>query len=177
MAHIHTDPGQHDLTVSAFIIRTDLGEPAVLLHRHRILNKWLQFGGHVELNENPWQAIAHELAEESGYELKTLKLLQPPGSQLHLEKTVSHPLPAQLSTHPFGDLDHRHIDIAYAFVADQPPQHEVGEGESQTLQAFTAKQLTALGEDEVAPGVCEISLHILEEYLPNWQQVPTTEWR
>lgn len=37
MAHIHTKPGQHDLTASAYIIRDDGNEPVVLLHRHKKL--------------------------------------------------------------------------------------------------------------------------------------------
>lgn len=69
MPHIHTEPGQHDLTVSAYIVRMDLPEPAIILHKHRKLNKWLQFGGHVEPHENPWQAVQREIREESGYEL------------------------------------------------------------------------------------------------------------
>ena len=66
MAHIHTQPGQHDHTASAYIIRTDLDTPRIMLHLHRKIGKYLQFGGHVELNETPWQAVVHELREESG---------------------------------------------------------------------------------------------------------------
>ena len=45
MAHIHTEPGQHDFTASAFIIRTDTPEPKLLLHRHKLVGKYLQIGG------------------------------------------------------------------------------------------------------------------------------------
>jgi hypothetical protein len=49
MAHIHTEPGQHDFTASAFIIRLDRlderGQPKLLLHKHKKLHKLLQFGG------------------------------------------------------------------------------------------------------------------------------------
>ena len=70
MPHIHTLPGEHDATASAYIVRTDLGEPAIMLHRHKKLDTMLQFGGHVELHENPLEAIAHELREESGYDFR-----------------------------------------------------------------------------------------------------------
>lgn len=53
MPHIHTEPGQHDHTASAYIVRLDEAEPALILHRHKILGQYLQFGGHVELDENP----------------------------------------------------------------------------------------------------------------------------
>lgn len=35
MLHIHTQPGQHDHTVSAYIIRYINDEPYLLLHRHK----------------------------------------------------------------------------------------------------------------------------------------------
>lgn len=72
MPHIHEGDGQHDLTAGAFIIRFDQDEPKGLLHFHRKLHKLLPIGGHVELNESPWQAIAHELDEESGYSMSQL---------------------------------------------------------------------------------------------------------
>ena len=80
MSHIHNDPGHHDLTVSAFIILLDKTTPKLLLHRHRILKKWLQFGGHVELNENPWTAIIRKMSEESGYGIEQLQTASAAGS-------------------------------------------------------------------------------------------------
>ncbi len=53
MAHIHTQPGQHDHTASAYIFRVDFDEPKLVLHLHRKINKYLQFGGHIELHETP----------------------------------------------------------------------------------------------------------------------------
>lgn len=35
MSHIHTKPGQHDFTASAFIIRTDGTEPRAMVHMHK----------------------------------------------------------------------------------------------------------------------------------------------
>ena len=77
MPHIHTEPDQHDMTVSAYIVRTDSAEPLCLVHMHRKIGKLAQIGGHIELNETPWQSIAHELEEESGYTLEnaTLEML------------------------------------------------------------------------------------------------------
>lgn len=77
MAHIHTEPGQHDHTASGFIVRTDTPEPTLILHRHKKTGKYMQFGGHIELDETPWQAVRHELMEESGYDLSDLQILQP----------------------------------------------------------------------------------------------------
>lgn len=56
---------------------TEGDEPRIILHKHRKLKMLLQFGGHVELDETPWQAVLREIAEESGYDKNQLKLLQP----------------------------------------------------------------------------------------------------
>ena len=77
MPHIHTAPVEHVFTASAYIIRLDQKEPMLLLHKHKKLHVFLQFGGHIEPHETPWEAITHELLEESGYELGQLELLQP----------------------------------------------------------------------------------------------------
>jgi 8-oxo-dGTP pyrophosphatase MutT (NUDIX family) len=77
MSHIHKKPGQHDHTASTFLFRTDFSEPKVMLHFHQKLGSYMQFGGHVELNETPWQTVIHELREESGYDIDQLQILQP----------------------------------------------------------------------------------------------------
>ena len=76
MAHIHTEPGQHDHTVSVYLVLLDGKTPEILLHLHKKYRRLMQFGGHVELNEDPWQAIIHELEEETRYVISELKILQ-----------------------------------------------------------------------------------------------------
>jgi len=171
MAHIHTDPGQHDFTASAYIVRTDLPEPAVLMHRHKLLHAWLQFGGHVELHEDPWQAVTHEVREESGYDLSQLKLLQPDIRQVESSDVTNHPWPVNLITLKFGELDHYHTDIAYAFTTNEGPAHKVGDGESTELRAFTRGELIGLKAGEIPENVRNAALLILEDYSKNWRQV------
>src|ERR1035437_9256827 len=93
MAHIHTNPGEHDQTASAFIVRTDKAEPELLLHVHKILGVLLQPGGHVELDENPWNAICHEIVEETGFDLGQLMILQPKLRIDSIEGAILHPVP------------------------------------------------------------------------------------
>lgn len=174
MAHIHTDPGQHDLTASAFIVRTDLPEPVILLHMHRRIHKWMHFGGHVELHENPWQAVAHEVKEESGYDITQLMLLQPDIQRREFTGIISHPFPAAIITGPFPGLDHFHTDITYGFITSEDPKHTIKDGESQEFRAFTRDELAALGEDEILPNVQEIALLIMDDYAKNWKQVAVT---
>lgn len=177
MAHIHTQPGQHDHTASAYIIRTDFDEPKIILHLHRKIGKYLQFGGHVELHETPWQAVAHELREESGYDIDQLRILQPEQRVKHLSDAVIHPQPASHSTHPFGGgTDHFHTDIGYAVVADEPPRHLPEDGESTTIRLLTRSELAAMPESDLPDNVKQIGLFIFDHCLKHWESVPATEF-
>jgi len=161
--HIHTGPGEHDLTVSAFIVhRSQEGVWRLLLHRHRLLDTWLQIGGHVEIKENPWDALRHEVKEETGKDLdKDLDLtLSPP--LVGLQDCVEHPSPLSVITHDFSDMDHRHIDLAWAFIAHDDSVNPA-EGESQDLRWFDRDELVAFGEDQIVSNVRQIGLFVLDQ--------------
>lgn len=163
MPHIHTNDGEHDHTVSAFIINTR--ENTLLLHQHKIMKMWLQPGGHIELNEHPWQAIEHELLEETGYVLNQLNVLQQPMLlPLALAGTV-HPLPISHRTHSFPNLNHKHTDAAYAFTTVQAPAHSIGVGESDSLTWFNAEELEELVDEiEIPADTKTIGLKLLASY-------------
>lgn len=174
MPHIHTKPGEHDHTVSAYIVRIDGREPRLLFHRHKKFGVYMQFGGHIELLETPWQTLTHEIREESGYELDQLMLLQPETRIKHLDRSDVHPMPATYNTHKVGD-SHFHTDLAYAFVTTEEPRHLPKEGESNDLRLFNRGQVAALTEAECFQNVKDISLFILDEILNNWSQVPAAD--
>jgi 8-oxo-dGTP pyrophosphatase MutT (NUDIX family) len=176
MAHTHTEPGQHDQTASAFIIRTDFAEPKVVLHTHKLLKKYLQFGGHVELNENPWQAIAHELREESGYTLDDVQLLQPPHTIRVTKEATLHPQPLSHITHTFPGLDHYHTDSGYLFTTDHAPRHQPDPGETVGITLFTRQQLLDLPKDRIPENVRATYLFALETALKHWELVPTAHY-
>lgn len=170
MAHIHTLPGQHDHTASMYLFRTDFDEPKIMLHLHRKLGKYMQFGGHIELDETPWQAVAHELREESGYDISQVTLLQP---QLRLEfltDSAVHPTPAIHSTHLVAN-DHYHTDSAYVITTDQEPTDKPGEGESNDIQLFTRSEIAALPSDKILENVREGIFYMFDTILPNWESV------
>jgi 8-oxo-dGTP pyrophosphatase MutT (NUDIX family) len=179
MAHIHTGPGQHDTTSSGYIILTGQGEPKIYLHWHKKISRWMQFGGHIELHENLWQALAHEVREESGYDLSQLRLLQPPIPAIKSEASdvIFHPRPLAIVTTPFPGIDHYHTDISYLFVTTQAPGQAVGDGESSRLGLFTQQQIRSMPESEMIENIRDIILYIFEECLPNWEQTPATNWR
>lgn len=140
MSHIHTKPGQHDTTVSAWIFREDDGGRKVLVHMHRKIQKYMQVGGHIELNETPWQAIAHELEEESGYSLSELEVYQPLYMPRITSSGIVHPTPVFIDTHQ-PTPEHYHTDIRYAFLAKDLPKHPPAEGESEDVRWYTLEQL------------------------------------
>lgn len=172
MPHIHTNPGEHDSTASAFIVRLDTPEPSILLHVHKKIGKLLQFGGHVELNENPWQAILHELKEETGYNPEQLKILQPKNMLDKLGDAILHPHPVCLNTHDFnGSPDHKHTDASFAFVANASPIGKPDSGESTDFRLVTLAELNNLTDDEIVPNVRTIASYVLTVCLPTWRQV------
>jgi hypothetical protein len=173
MPHVHTKPGQHDATISGFIIRTDGDEPRILLHRHKLLRRYFQFGGHVELHEDPWQALTHELLEESGYDMDQLQVLQPRVRYTETNpRIVRHPLPFSSVTHPFADQDHYHSDTTYAFTAIEESRHPIGKDEADTLELLTAAQIRAIPDKDIYPEIRGMALFALETLLKEWEPVP-----
>lgn len=179
MPHIHTEPGQYDHTASAYIFRVDFSEPKIMLHRHKLLNRYMQFGGHIELNETPWQAIIHELREETGYDIQQLSLLQPERRMKHLTNAVTHPAPIAHSSHPFGSngSGHFHTDIAYALIAHEAPKYTPHDGESTDIKLFTRREIAELPGDKIIENIREIALAIFDDFLETWQPVSPREFK
>lgn len=175
MPHIHTEPGQHDHTVTAYIVRVDGDEPRVLVHMHRKLHKLLPVGGHIELNETPWQAIAHELTEESGYLLEQMDILQPPHRIERVDGIVAHPYPILANTHDIT-ADHFHSDTAYALVAQGDPQGTPDEGESLDIRWLSRRELDALTSDDIWENTRQAYRHILDTALAQWEHVPASSF-
>lgn len=173
MGHIHTGEGEHDLTASAFIVRTDFDEPKLMLHLHKKLGVYLQFGGHVEVHEDPWQAITHELLEEAGYEMSQLQLLQPAERLKSLTDATLHPQPVNINTHAIGD-NHYHTDIEYAFIADKEPNHKVEAHEKTEIRMFSRAEIASMDASLLWPDTKIICLYILDTCVPNWERVITS---
>lgn len=140
MPHIHIQPDQHDMTVSAYIIMREGEEWKCLVHMHRKFEKLLQIGGHIELDETPWQSMAHEIEEESGFKLAELDVLQFNNRPLKTSGNINHPTPISLNTHYVGD-DHYHSDLMFGFIASSRPRQLVSEGEADDLRWLTLEQL------------------------------------
>lgn len=165
------------MTVSAFIVRESAEGPRLLLHRHKRLDLFLQPGGHVELDEHPWAALAREVREETGYDLAQLDVLQPPSRMTvpSLDSTVLHPMPVSVRTHDFdSDGRHRHIDLGFAFVTSSEPNGRPAEGESEVLVWTSREELSAL--DAIPANVRQVADFVLGQARVMWDRVATTSF-
>lgn len=161
MPHIHTEPGQHDVTISAYIVREIDGEWCGLVHMHKRIDKLMQIGGHLELNETPMQCLAKEIREESGYAIDELDILQPSSVALSLSWGVTQPV-ALLSASFLQSQDHYHDDYMYVLVARQLPSGEPSEGESTDLRWLSlAAMRQAVHEGVMLPDALIIYEYIL----------------
>lgn len=106
MPHIHE---LYDFTVSVFIVHNG----RVLFVNHPRYGKWLPPGGHIELDEDPEQALYREIQEETGLTVCILS------SKPHLESvgTKFMPTPNYLDVHE-ANAPHKHVGLTYFAVSD-----------------------------------------------------------
>lgn len=110
MPHIHE---QYDFTTSAFIMHPS--EPKILLLKHKKIGKWLQPGGHIELDENPIQALHREIEEETGLNPKQYEFIETAnGPKPKGISSTFLPIPFYINEHFWdGKGPHKHIDLCY----------------------------------------------------------------
>jgi 8-oxo-dGTP pyrophosphatase MutT (NUDIX family) len=118
------------VVASAWVV--DPGRTRVLLHHHRRLGRWLQFGGHVDPSDpNALEAARRELAEESG-----LRAAVPLGEGI-FDLDV-HAIPAT----PVEPA-HLHYDVRFAFRAD-PAAATAASAESHAVRWVPLDEVAAL---------------------------------
>lgn len=178
MPHLNDKPGEHDLTVSGYVVYEQPGQPPkIWMHKHRKLGVWMQFGGHVERHQTPWQAVAMEVQQESGYLFSQLRILQPKVRIKELARVTLHPQPLALLTHDFPGLEHYHTDMPFAFVTSELPAGMPEDGESADLVAMTLDQIMALRSPaEIYDNVRSLCIFTLETVLPNYDRVETGQY-
>lgn len=104
----HADPVH--VTASAIVV----GVRGTVLHKHRLLGRWLQPGGHMEAGESPAETARREVAEETG---------------LVAGSPDTGPTLVRIDVHRGGaGLGHTHLDLCYLLVAgDDDPTPAPGE--------------------------------------------------
>lgn len=130
-------------TGSALVV--DAHGSRVLLHHHRKLDKWLQFGGHCDGECNLPRVAAREAFEESGIEGLILASAKPFDLDIH-------EIPAKA-----GEPAHFHYDVRFMFIAPEGAKESCS-SESKELRWFTVEETAALQLD---PG--------LRRMIAKWQ--------
>ena len=110
-----------DFTVEVFVVHGN----RVLLIFHKQLQKWLPLGGHIELDEDPEQALFREVKEESGLDIEVLA--EKPKCTFEGKKLLY--APSYLDIHDISPT-HRHVGLVYfaKAMSDEirlaPDEHE-----------------------------------------------------
>jgi len=125
----------HHLTASAFVVSTR----GVVLHRHRLLDIWVQPGGHVEAAELPEAAALRETLEETGLVAQHLD----PVELFHVDQ------------HP-GPKGHTHYDLRYVVVAP-PVDPSPPEGESPQVYWFDFEAARSRCEPALEPALAKLA--------------------
>ena len=117
------------VTASAIVV----GVRGVVLHRHRLLDRWLQPGGHVDPGETPEVAVVRECIEETG-----LPVRHPEGGPALIHVDVHE-----------AARGHVHLDLRYLVLApDEDPSP--GPGESQVVAWFSWEEAAELADASLA---------------------------
>jgi 8-oxo-dGTP pyrophosphatase MutT (NUDIX family) len=125
------------ITASCWILSADGGH--CLLTHHRKLQRWLQFGGHVDGEAQVERAALREAREESGME--HFRLLSPEPAVLPLDLDV-HAIP------PHGrEPGHLHWDVRFLLQAE-PGQALRASEESLDLRWIAADELPRFTQEE-----------------------------
>ena len=128
MAHIHE---LIDFVVNIYIVF----ENKVLLIHHKKLDRWLSIGGHIELDEDPEEALFREVKEECGLEIEVLS--EKPSIQS--ERTKFLLSPTFLDIHKISET-HRHIALCY-FAKAESSKVILNKEEHNDIRWFDKKEL------------------------------------
>ncbi len=113
-------------TGSALVVSSD-GEQ-VLLHHHKKLDRWLQFGGHCDGDEDLSRVAQREALEECGIPGLILASSRPFDLDIH-------EIPAR-----GGEPVHFHYDVRYVLIAPEGEVETLSD-ESLALRWFTGREV------------------------------------
>jgi 8-oxo-dGTP diphosphatase len=152
MAHIHE---KIDFTVEAFIVHDN----KVLLRKHDKYKIWLSVGGHVELDEDPNQAMLREVREEVGLEVELFDSRVKENSDGDFIELIP---PVALARHAASigaNPDHVHVVMVYFAVASSDDVRVDHEGDRSDEWRWFSKE--DLEEIDVRPNIKEFALRAL----------------
>ncbi|MCL2540606.1 MAG: NUDIX domain-containing protein [Firmicutes bacterium] len=128
-----SNAGGH-ITGSGFLMSADLSK--TLLTHHSKLNKWIQFGGHCDGDENTMNVAARETWEESG--IQTFEPVKNGIADIDV-----HIIPENKKK---GESEHYHYDIRFIFSTNEE-EFQISD-ESNELRWFTVEEFSQLDQSE-----------------------------
>jgi len=135
------------MTGSALVI--DPKQKKVLLHKHKKLGIWLQFGGHPDYETAPLDVALREAREESG--LMDLRVAS-------LNGTPSVPVDVDLQTIPAkkNQPEHLHLDMRYLLITETPDLVKAAQGESRNFSWLTIEEANTLDPATITQGALRL---------------------
>lgn len=113
---------ERHFTATGFVVHLN----NVLLHWHPKVKAWLPPGGHIEINEDPVDAVLREITEETGLEVQIVS----DGLKIEVSYPMQVPPPVTILIEDINDPVtgyHQHIDLIYfCRVLDLYPQVNKG---------------------------------------------------
>ncbi len=121
-------------TGSALVVSAD-GSRA-LLHHHRFLDRWLQFGGHCDGDEEVLRVALREATEESGIDGLIVTSRRPFDLDIH----------AIPENQRRNEPPHEHYDVRFVLIAPEDAVPKLSD-ESHELRWFSPEELLAFPLD------------------------------
>lgn len=103
-----------------------------LLVKHKKLGKWVQPGGHIEMDEDPEEAAIRETYEETGLHVELV------GERYPRETDFIKPLALQKNA---IKPNHIHIDIIYMAVPTNDEELIFNDKETEGLKWFSLEEI------------------------------------
>jgi|SRR3989344_1020749 len=129
MPHIHE---KIDFTVGVFIVYDN----KVLLIFHKKHNMWLQIGDHIELDEDPEQALFREVKEECGLDIEIVGKKEP---SIEVKGIKFLYPPVFMNIHDINET-HKHVGLYYIAKA-KSDAFILSEREHNDIRWFSRKDL------------------------------------
>jgi len=134
MPHIHE---KYDFVVNCFIIN----DGRVLLVNHKKMGTWLPLGGHIELDEDPEQALFKEIEEESGLTAEDIEIFPQKPAAVEDPEFNTRILftPQFLCVHDVPP-NHKHIALQF-FARTKRNDVTLSESEHHDIKWFSKEDL------------------------------------
>ena len=159
MAHVHD---KYDFTVSFFLIHPSKSK--IALHFHKKLNLWNNFGGHIELDEDPLECLHKEMLEETGFAPNDYEIIETHDSPKGVG-VKELPNPFGMNLWKYADQNHWHIDLPFILKCKKDsfsPQA----GESIEIEWFSLEKIRKYNsQNKIDEGVLKICEWIFKNYV------------